>query len=191
MKWCTSFGTRLGVQVRERPPFELFYDELKVTKGCTKTLCLCWFLRSKIAFMRCVTFSNVLYVFGLFMNNQLGHIYISALVSGFASVTEIPGGEGDTWVFFGWVCFGIKLAWVNSTSLRADSQWIIILKTFELVTLRFSQFHAQRNWLLTHALQIFNQYIRLLCCFWSLMWLRNIEDSFFTVCFVRLVIHCQ
>ena len=44
--------------------------------------------------MRCVTFSNVLYVFELFMNNQLGHVYISALVSGFASVTEIPGGGG-------------------------------------------------------------------------------------------------
>ena len=40
--------------------------------------------------------------------------------------------------------------------MRADSQWIIILKTFELVTLSFSQFHAQRNWLLTHALHIFN-----------------------------------
>ena len=54
---------------RVSPPFELFYDEFKVTKCCTKTFCLCWVLRSKIAFMRCVTFSNVLYVFGLFMNN--------------------------------------------------------------------------------------------------------------------------
>ena len=53
--------------------------------------------------------------------------------------------------------FGIKLPCVNPTSLRADSQWIIILKTFELVTLSFSQFHAQRNWLLTHALHIFYQ----------------------------------
>ena len=87
--------------------------------------------------------------------------------------------------------FGIKLPCVNPTFLRADSQWIIILKTFELVTLSFSQFHAQRNWLLTHALHIFNQYMRLLCCFWSLMWLRKIENSFFTVCFVRLVIHRQ
>lgn len=86
---------------------------------------------------------------------------------------------------------GIKLPCVNPTSLPADSQWIIILKTFELVTLSFSQFHAQRNWLLTHALHIFNQYMRLLCCFWSLMWLRKIENSFFTVCFVRLVIHRQ
>ena len=51
---------------------------------------------------------------------------------------------------------GVKLACVNPTSLRADSQWIIILKTFELVTLSFSQCHAQRNWLLTHALHIFN-----------------------------------
>ena len=75
--------------------------------------------------------------------------------------------------------FGIKLPCVNPTSLRADSQWIIILKTFELVTLSFSQFHAQRNWLLTHALHIFNQYMRLLCCFWSLMWLRKIENCFF------------
>ena len=54
---------------RVRAPFELFYDEFKVTKGCTKTFCLCSVLRSKIAFMRCVTFSNVLYVFGLFKNN--------------------------------------------------------------------------------------------------------------------------
>ena len=54
---------------RVSPPFELFYDEFKVTKCCTKTFCLCWVLRNKIAFMRCVTFSNVLYVFGLFMNN--------------------------------------------------------------------------------------------------------------------------
>ena len=66
------------------PPFELFYDEFKVTKCCTKTFCLCWVLRSIVAFMRCVTFSNVLYVFGLFMKN-----YISAWVSRFASVTEI------------------------------------------------------------------------------------------------------
>ena len=38
---------------------------------------------------------------------------------------------------------------------------------------------------------IFNQYMRLLCCFWGLMWLRKIENYFFTVCFVRLVIHRQ
>ena len=50
--------------------------------------------------------------------------------------------------------FGIKLPCVNPTFLHADSQWIIILKTFELVTLSFSQFHAQRNWLLTHAFHI-------------------------------------
>ena len=74
---------------RVRPPFELFYDEFKVTKCCTKTFRLCWVLRSKIAVMRCVTFSNVLYVFGLFMNNKLGHVYISAWVWRFASVTEI------------------------------------------------------------------------------------------------------
>ena len=61
--------------------------------------------------------------------------------------------------------FGIKLPCVNPTSLRADSQWIIILKTFELVTLSFSQFHGQRDWLLTRALHIFNQYMRLLYCF--------------------------
>ena len=50
--------------------------------------------------------------------------------------------------------FGIKIPFVNPTSLRAaDSQWIIILKTLELVTLSFNQFHA-------HALHIFNQYLR-------------------------------
>ena len=54
---------------RVSPPFELFYDEFKVTKCCIKTFCLCWVLRGKIAFMRCVTFSHVLNVFGLFMNN--------------------------------------------------------------------------------------------------------------------------
>ena len=75
--------------------------------------------------------------------------------------------------------FDIKLPCLNPTSLRADSQWIIILKTFERVTLSFSQFHAQRKWLLTHTLHIFNQCMRLLCCVWSLMWLRKIEDSFF------------
>ena len=74
---------------RVSPPFELFYDEFKVSKCCTKTFCLCWVLRSKIAFMRCVTFSSVLYVFGLLMKNKLGHVYISAWVSRFASVTEI------------------------------------------------------------------------------------------------------
>ena len=68
------------------PPFELFYDELKVTRCCRKTFCLFWVLRSKTAFMRCVTFSNVLYVFGLFINNQFGHVNISAWVSRFASV---------------------------------------------------------------------------------------------------------
>ena len=54
---------------RVSAPFELFYDEFKVTKCCTKKFCLCRVLRSKIAFLRYVTSSNVLYVFGLFMNN--------------------------------------------------------------------------------------------------------------------------
>ena len=54
---------------RVSAPYELFYDEFKVTKCCTKTFRLCLVLRRKIACMRCVTFSNVLYVFGLFMNN--------------------------------------------------------------------------------------------------------------------------
>ena len=35
----------------------------------------------------------------------------------------------------------LNLLVFNPTSLRADSQWIIILKTFEHVTLSFSQFH--------------------------------------------------
>ena len=48
---------------------ELFYDEFKVTRCCTKTFCPCSVLRSKIAVMRYVTFSNVLYVFGSFVNN--------------------------------------------------------------------------------------------------------------------------
>ena len=56
---------------RVSPPFELLYDEFKVTKCCTKTFCLCWVLRSKIA-------CDVLHVFGLFMNNRLEHVYISA-----------------------------------------------------------------------------------------------------------------
>ena len=55
--------------LRVSAPFDLFYDEFKVTNGCTKTFCLCSVLRSKIAFMCCVTFSNVVYVFGLFGNN--------------------------------------------------------------------------------------------------------------------------
>ena len=38
--------------------FELFYDEFKVTKCCTKSFGLCCVLRSKIAFVRCVTFSK-------------------------------------------------------------------------------------------------------------------------------------
>ena len=50
--------------------------------------------------------------------------------------------------------FGIKLPCVNPTSLRAHSQWIIILKTFEVVTLSCIQFHAQHNWLLPRALQL-------------------------------------
>ena len=31
---------------RVSAPFELLYDELKVTKCCTKTFCLCWVLRA-------------------------------------------------------------------------------------------------------------------------------------------------
>ena len=48
-----------------------------------------------------------------------------------------------------------SLVLIRHPGLRADSQWIIILKTVELVTLSLSQFYAQRNWLLTHALHIF------------------------------------
>ena len=40
---------------------------------------------------------------------------------------------------------------IRHPGLSADRQWIIILKTLELVTLSFSQFHAQRNLLLTNA----------------------------------------
>ena len=54
---------------RMRAPFELFYDEFKVKKCCTKAFYLCWMLRSKIAVIHCVTFSNVLYGFGSFMND--------------------------------------------------------------------------------------------------------------------------
>ena len=93
----------------------------------------------------------------------------------------------------GYVPLGLNfLVLIRHLGLRAGSQWIIILKTFELVTLSFSQFHVQRNWLLTLPyISFFNQYMRLLCCCWSLMWLRKIENSFLTVCFVRLVIHSQ
>ena len=85
----------------------------------------------------------------------------------------------------------LNLLVFNPTSLRTDSQWINILKTFELGTLSFSQFHLQRNWLLTNALHIFNQYMRLLCYFLNPLLLRKIENSFFTLCFIRLVIHRQ
>ena len=54
---------------------------------------------------------------------------------------------------------------------------------FQLVTLSFSQFHAQRNWIKSVR--------KTTMLFWSLMWLRKIETSFFTVCFVRLVVHRQ
>ena len=30
--------------------------------------------------MRCVTFSNVFYIFGSFMNNKFGHVFISSLL---------------------------------------------------------------------------------------------------------------
>ena len=46
---------------RVSAPFELFYD--------AQTFCLCSVLRSEIVFMGCVTFSNVVYVFGLFMTS--------------------------------------------------------------------------------------------------------------------------
>ena len=49
--------------------WSLLISTLQYTIGCTKTFCLCWVLHSKIAFMRCMTFSNILYVFGIFMNN--------------------------------------------------------------------------------------------------------------------------
>ena len=44
-----------------------FVMNLKLQNAAKETFCLCWVLRSKIALMRCVTFSNVLHVFGLFM----------------------------------------------------------------------------------------------------------------------------
>ena len=49
------------------PPFELLYDEFKLQNAAQRHFV---FVECcKIAFMRCVTFSNVLYFFGLFMNN--------------------------------------------------------------------------------------------------------------------------
>ena len=61
---CCSETRNLSSSVenisRVSPPFEPFYDEFKVTKCCTKTFCLCCVLRSKIAFMRCVTFERSL-----------------------------------------------------------------------------------------------------------------------------------
>ena len=45
-----------------------FVMNLKLQNAAKKTFCLCWVLRSKIALMRCVTFSNVLHDFGVFMN---------------------------------------------------------------------------------------------------------------------------
>ena len=66
-----------------------FMMNLKLQKCSIKTFSLCWVLRSKTAVMHCVTFSNVLYVFRSFMNNRLGHVYISPWVSRFALVTEI------------------------------------------------------------------------------------------------------
>ena len=68
---------------RVSAPLELFL------KCRTKTFCLCWVLRSKIAVMLCATLSNVLYDFGSLMNNQLGHVYIWAWASRLASVPEI------------------------------------------------------------------------------------------------------
>ena len=93
---------------RGSPPFELFYAEFKVTKCCPKTFCLCWVLRSEIGFMRCVTFSNVLYIFGLALNNSLGHVYISAWVSRFASVTEIIKYV-EKLLLFAWLVFSRTL----------------------------------------------------------------------------------
>ena len=44
---------------RVSAPFELSYDEVKVTKCCKKTFFLFSVLRSKIAFMRCVSLLSV------------------------------------------------------------------------------------------------------------------------------------
>ena len=73
--------------------------------------------------------------------------------------------------------FGIKLPCVNPTSLRADSQWIIILKTFELVT---------ANSMLNVIDSLPMPYISLIstwdCYAVFEAWCKKIENSFFTVC---------
>ena len=135
---------------RVSPPFELFYDEFKVTKCYTKTFCLCWVLRSKIAVMRCVTFSNVLYVSGLFMNNWFacatvvcagGHVYISAWVSRFASVTEIIKYV-EKLLLFACLVFSRTLCETVYKLKRVKKVWSdlkTILKT-DLANLRFLSF---------------------------------------------------
>ena len=63
----------ISLQVLKNISRALLSNCFKVTKCCTKTFCLGWVLRSKIAFMRCLTFSNVLYVFVYYF--ELGHVY--------------------------------------------------------------------------------------------------------------------
>ena len=167
---------------RVSPPFELFYDEFKVTKCCTKTFCLCWVLRSKIAFMRCVTFSNVLYVFGLswiwrtkFFPTSWSAVFSHVWRRSIFKFCVYKFAEAVRYLKFKWefviigrgclvlLKFKSSLCWrmlcfklSSAKTMFLYRQWIIILKTFELVTLSFSPFHAQRNWLLTHTLHIFN-----------------------------------
>ena len=150
MKLCTSFGTRLGAQVRDfsarfgfftkwdrttswyleissslvfnlleeymedifslrvsknislvSAPFELFYDEFKVKKCCTQTFCLCWVLRIKAAFMRCVNFLERSQHFWI-IHEKLIRACLRAL-SIQPKIPEIPVGSSNRTDHFGLV----------------------------------------------------------------------------------------
>ena len=142
MKWCTSFGTRLGVQVRDFSAcfnyftkwdlttswyleitsslvfnlLEEWIEDITWPRRDTKFLFECWktfhewaplsncFMMNlklqnaaqrRFVFVECyvvILLSCVAWLsrtFSTFLDNQLGHVYVSAWVSRFASVTEI------------------------------------------------------------------------------------------------------
>ena len=72
--------------------------------------------------MRCMTFSNVFYIFGSFMNNKFGHVYISAWVGRFASVTEIRKYVTKL-LLFACLVFSWILMW-NGIQVSSELNWL-------------------------------------------------------------------